>query len=207
MAIVTNRSPAGPTEADFDPASLDAASFDPGGLLLQTYDELRRLAGTYLRGERTGHTLQPTALVHEAWVRLADHARHDGTSRERFIAEAATVMRHILVDHARARNAAKRGGGGGRVAMYDVALMVSTPTGADALDILALDEALERLRAIDPAQARLVELRFFGGLTLGEAAAVMSLSQRTADREWRCAKAWLADAIRGACHIDNGTPA
>jgi RNA polymerase sigma-70 factor, ECF subfamily len=197
MAIVTNRSPVDPAEADLDPS----------GLLLQTYDELRKLAGTYLRGERAGHTLQPTALVHEAWVRLADYARHDGTSRERFVAEAATVMRHILVDHARARNAAKRGGGEGRAAMHDDALMVSAHTGADALDILALDEALERLRAIDPAQARLVELRFFGGLTLSEAAALMSLPQRTADREWRCAKAWLADAIRGSSDLDDGTRA
>jgi RNA polymerase sigma-70 factor, ECF subfamily len=160
-------------------------------LLAETYAELRRLAASYLRGERPDHTLQPTALVHEAWCRLAGRAAALGESRERFIATASMVMRRILVDHARTKGAAKRGGERHRVTLApELAVAEST------CDVIALDDALNRLRSIDERQARLVELRFFGGLSLAEAAALTNLPARSADREWACAKAWLWEALR-----------
>jgi RNA polymerase sigma-70 factor (ECF subfamily) len=161
-------------------------------LLAATYAELRRLASSFLRDERAGHTLQPTALVHEAWCRLGDQARDASMSRERFVATAARVMRNVLVDHARTRGAVKRGGSRPRAGV-DLAV-VEAPSAP--VDVLELDEALGRLRDLSEAQATLVELRFFGGLTLDEAAAVLGLPSRSADREWACAKAWLFDALR-----------
>jgi RNA polymerase sigma-70 factor, ECF subfamily len=160
-------------------------------LLTETYDELRRLAASYLRAERRDHTLQPTALVHEAWCRLAAQQRASSIGRESFVAQAAVVMRRILVDHARARRAAKRGGGGERVTI-DVADIADR---AGDIDVLALDEALDRLRALSAVQASLVDFRFFGGLTLEEAAALLGIPSRAADREWACAKAWLFRAL------------
>ncbi|MBL9149632.1 MAG: RNA polymerase subunit sigma-70 [Phycisphaerae bacterium] len=173
-----------PTDRDGTP--------DDHELLAATYAELRRLASAFLRGERAGHTLQPTALVHEAWCRLGDQARDASMSHERFVATAARIMRHVLVDHARTRGAVKRGGMRGRAGV-DLAT-VEAP--AAPLDVLELDEALGRLRDISELQATLVELRFFGGLTLDEAALVLGLPSRSADREWSCAKAWLFDALR-----------
>lgn len=185
----------------------DAASDDPtapessppaesaDALLAHTYGELRRLAARYLRSERPDHTLQPTALVHEAWCRLSSHLDAGHVSRDHFMATAATVMRRILVDHARARRREKRGGHRARITLSPDLIASDAP-----VDVVALDDALERLRSIDVGQARLVELRFFGGMTLGEAAALMGLSQRSADREWSCAKAWLWEAL----HDDRG---
>ncbi len=188
---------------DMDPAGQPRIpGEDAGALLAFVYGDLRRIAAGYLHHERPDHTLQPTALVHEAWCRLAPRVAEFGASREEFVAIAATTMRHILVDHARARHAEKRGGSRARVGigaddglgMRDIA---SSESGRpDAIDLIALDEALERLRGIDARQARLVELRFFGGLTLDEAAALIGIARRSADREWACARAWLWQELR-----------
>lgn len=152
------------------------------------YRELRRLAVAAMRAERRDHTLQPTALVHEAFMRLADE--HTSLqNRHHFFGVAAIAMRRILVEHARARHAAKRGGHAPRVAIDDVDVPAAEV--ADGLDIAALDDALTRLSAIDGRQARIVELRFFAGLTVEETAAVTGLSPRTVKRDWRMSRAWL----------------
>jgi RNA polymerase sigma-70 factor (ECF subfamily) len=161
-------------------------------LLPIVYGELRRLASRYLRAQRVGHTLQPTALVHEAYLRLVNQERAGPTDRTHFIGLAAHAMRSILVDHARGREAAKRGGGRQRIPLDDaVALFESRIT-----DLLGLDEALERLAQIDEQQCRMVELRFFGGLTTAETAEALGVSTRTVEREWRMAKAWLRQQVR-----------
>src|SRR3954471_14795394 len=157
-------------------------------LLPFVYQELRGIARRQLRLEREGHTLQPTALVHEAYLRLVDQRQVDWQSRAHFFGVAAQVMRRILVDDARRHHAAKRGNGIKRVSL-DAAL--ETP-GRDEIPVLALDDALGRLEAVDRALARIVELRAFGGLTIEEAAHVLNVSPSTAKREWRTAKAWLA---------------
>jgi RNA polymerase sigma factor (TIGR02999 family) len=156
-------------------------------LLPQVYAELRRLASSYLRRERPNHTLQATALVHEAFLKLVDQRAVRWQNRAHFFGIAAQAMRRILVDHARAHAAGKRGSGEQPVSL-DEALVV---TSALDVDLLALDEVLTRLSAIDPQQSRVVELRFFGGLTLEETAEVMGISPATVGREWTLAKAWL----------------
>ena len=151
------------------------------------YAELRRVAARQLRHERDGHSLQPTALVHEAYLRLVDQRQVHWQNRAHFFAVSAQVMRRILVDHARRRKAAKRGDDVERVPLaQDIAAPAS-----DAISVLALDRALERLAAVDPALARIVELRAFGGLTVDEAALVLKVSPSTAKRDWRTARAWL----------------
>jgi RNA polymerase sigma factor (TIGR02999 family) len=156
------------------------------------YDELRRLAQRHLRRERDGHTLEGTGLVHEAFVRLAEHRGPVNLeSRAHFLGWASTLMRHILVDHARARQAAKRGGSVVHVPLSDAGEAGLTAHDRAASDVLAIDEALERLAAQDAEQARVVELRFFAGLSVDETAMVLSRSPRTIKREWRLAKAWL----------------
>jgi len=156
-------------------------------LLPLVYAELRRMAARHLRGERAGHTLQPTALVHEVYLRLVDQRNVDWRNRAHFFGVSAQVMRRILVDHARSHNAIKRGDGVPRVSI-DEAQEVAGP---DGIPILALDQALNRLTGIDEELARIVELRAFGGLTIEEAACVLKVSASTAKREWRTAKAWL----------------
>jgi RNA polymerase sigma factor (TIGR02999 family) len=156
---------------------------NPAELLPLVYDELRKLAAVKLASENAGQTLDATALVHEAWLRLAN-ASVEWQDRSHFLRTAATAMRRVLVDHARARHAAKRDGGQ-RVELPDVA----APPADEQL--LALDAALERLALVKPDHARLVELRFFAGLTGDEAAAVLGVSPATADRTWRYARAWL----------------
>jgi RNA polymerase sigma-70 factor, ECF subfamily len=153
------------------------------------YPELRRIAGRQLRRERREHTLQPTALVHEAFLQLVDQRRATWNNRAQFFAVAAQLMRRILVDYARSRQAVKRGGATTTVELQAGAVDAS----ADpiAAEVLAVDLALERLAARDPDHARIVELRFFGGLTVEETAYVMQRSPRTVKREWRLAKAWL----------------
>jgi RNA polymerase sigma factor (TIGR02999 family) len=151
------------------------------------YDELRRLAASALRYERPDHTLQPTALVHEAYLRLADDTTGRWESRSHFLAVAARAMRRILVDHARRHNAAKRGSGAALVAFDD--LEHAAPAGT--VDLVALDIALARLAALDARQARIVELRFFGGLSVEETAEVIGASARTVKRDWQFARAWL----------------
>jgi RNA polymerase sigma factor (TIGR02999 family) len=156
------------------------------------YDELRRLAAHYLRRERPDHTLQPTALVHEAYVRLAAQDRVHWRNRAHFVGVAAQLMRRVLVDHARADQAAKRGGQDTRVPIDDA----DAPYEAVSVDILALDEALTKLGILDPRQARIVELRYFGGLSVEEVAELLSLSPATIKREWRMARAWIHRALR-----------
>ena len=151
------------------------------------YEELRRLAASALRRERTDHTLQPTALVHEAFLRLAETPGASWENRAHFVAVAARVMRRVLVDHARGRNALKRGNGEIRVPIDDV----DVPAVGQDVDLVALDDALARLAMLDERQARIVELRFFGGLSVPETAALIGASERTVKRDWQVARAWL----------------
>jgi RNA polymerase sigma-70 factor (ECF subfamily) len=162
-------------------------------LLPIVYQELRRLAASYLRHERKGQTLQPTALVHEAYLRLMKDRPDRWQNRAHFCAIAAHSMRQILIERARARGALKRGGAQARVTLEEGLL----PGGQQSIDLLALDEALQRLAELDPEQARLVELRFFGGLTVEETAEAMSISPATVKRHWTIARAWLARELEG----------
>ncbi len=157
------------------------------------YDELRRQAARQLRRERGDHTLRPTALVHEAYLRLAGQERAHWQSRAQFFAVAAQVMRRVLVDHARRQKARKRPGGGQRVTLAED-LVVDMPRD---VDVVALDQALQELHSVDPRRARLVELRFFAGLTVEEAATALAVSARTVEREWRLARAWLFRRLSG----------
>jgi len=151
------------------------------------YDELRRLARGLLRRERPGHTLQPTALVHEAFLRLIDQSQVNWQNRAHFFGAAARLMRQILINHAEARRAAKRGGEAERVSLDDVDH--STP--GQEIDLIALNEALQRLERLDPQQGRIVELRYFSGLTVEEIAEVIGVSPATVKRDWSIARAWL----------------
>jgi RNA polymerase sigma-70 factor (ECF subfamily) len=166
----------------------DRAALDR--LLPLVYDELRRIASRYLEQERPDHTLQPTALVHEAYFRLIDQRQVDWRNRAQFLGLAAEMMRRILVNHARDRNAAKRGGG-----LKKVTLTEALNTPGPEVDIEGLDDALRRLAGRDPRKARIVELRFFGGLTTAEAAQVLEISTATAERDWQFARAWLFAAL------------
>lgn len=163
-------------------------------LLPLVYDELRRRAGAYLRHERAGHTLQPTALVHEAYLKLVGGGSVDWKDRAHFFGVAARAMRQVLVDHARARSTEKRGEGQVRVEL-EAAGAVAAP--ARSLELLDLDRALSRLAALDERQSRLVELRLFGGLTIEESAEVLRISHATVSREWRHAEAWLQREMAG----------
>jgi RNA polymerase sigma factor (TIGR02999 family) len=171
-----------------------------GRLVPLVYDELRRQAARQLRGERPDHTLRPTALVHEAYLRLVGQERASWQSRRQFFAVAAQSMRRVLVDHARQRAAAKRAGGMQRVTLEDEPVAGIPP---DA-DILAVDEALRELAALDPRRERIVVLRFFAGLTLDEAAEALGVSEATVTREWRLARAWLHRRL--ASHGSPPTP-
>lgn len=151
------------------------------------HDELRRIAAGYLRRERPDHTLQPTALVNEAYLRLVDQRDLGWEDKAHFLGVAAHLMRLVLVDHARARRAGKRGGGAGRVPLEEVVVVAMERD----VDLLALDEALASLEAMDPRLARVVELRYFGGLTTRETAEVLGLSSSTVEREWATARSWL----------------
>lgn len=166
------------------------------------YDELRGLAQRVLRGERRDQTLGATALVNEAYMRLVDQKRVHWQHRAHFFAVAAQLMRRILVDHARARRAAKRGGGQARVPLDDAVIAAEQQSG----DLLALDEAMTRLAAFDAPQARIVELRFFGGLTIEETAEVVAASPATVKREWTLAKAWLRREVEQAEGADGPLP-
>ena len=157
------------------------------------YDELRRLAARYLSHERPGHTLAPTALVNEVYLRLIDQRNADWRNRAQFLGLAASMMRRILANHARDRAAAKRGGGREQVSLS----LVEAPSGAPNVDLIALEEALERLSALDERKAKVVELRFYGGLTMEEVAEVIGVSRATVEREWSFARAWLYDSIEG----------
>jgi RNA polymerase sigma factor (TIGR02999 family) len=167
---------------------MDSDRQSADSLLPIVYQELRRLAASYLRRERPGQTLQPTALVHEAYLRLVKDRPGRWQNRAHFCAIAAHSMRQILIERARARGAQKRGGAQPRVTLDEALVAGQEPT----VDLVALDLALERLAAIDPEQARLVELRFFGGLTVDETAEAMNISPATVKRHWAVARAWLA---------------
>ena len=156
-------------------------------LFRAVYGALRGLAASRLRGERSDHTLRPTALVHEAFLRLVDQREVTWQNRLQFFALAAQAMRRVLLDHARARAAEKRAGGCERVTLNEDAALVD----AREPDAIAVDAALEALSEIDPAKVRLVELRFFGGLSVDEAAELLGISPSTAARQWRLARAWL----------------
>ncbi|MEM9065389.1 MAG: sigma-70 family RNA polymerase sigma factor [Planctomycetota bacterium] len=156
-------------------------------LLPIVYEQLRLVAGRLFQAERADHTLQPTALVHEAYVKLVGGVTDEWRGREHFCAVAARAMRQILVDHARARKAEKRDPGGQRVPLT----MVNPPSGGEAIDPIVLDECLERLSGMDERGCRVVELRFFGGLTNEQVARVLDISLPTVERDWRRCRAWL----------------
>ena len=158
-------------------------------LMLVIYDELHRQAARAMRRENEQHTLQPTALVHEAWLRLVDQERAGWKNRAHFFGIAAQMMRRVLVDHARGRLAEKRGGGAQQVTLSDIHGDAGGQN--EDVDVLALHEALERLAAFDPDQARIVELRYFGGMNIDETATAMGVSPATVKREWAVARAWL----------------
>jgi len=155
--------------------------------------ELHRLAHYYMRRERAGHTLQTTALLNEAYLQLTDKTQPQWQNRTHFMAVAAQLMRRIMVDHARARHALKRGGAAQRVTLDEAALLTETR----APELLALDEALENLAAFDPRMSKIVEMRYFGGLTNEEIAEVLKIHPNTVMRDWSAAKAWLYAALSG----------
>ena len=155
--------------------------------------ELHRLAHHYMSRERAGHTLQTTALLDEAYLLLVDHTKRNWQNRTHFVAAAAQLMRRIMVDHARERHALKRGGGPLKVTLDEAAAVTETRSE----ELLALDDALERLAGLDLRKSQIVELRYFGGLTVEETAEFLKLSQRTVEREWNMAKAWLYRALSG----------
>ena len=167
-------------------------------LVRLVYAELRRQAQLVMRREEAGHTLQPTALVHEAWLRLADQQDARWESRTQFFAIAAQMMRRVLLDHARTRHALKRGGAGVQVSLGDGSFVAAASgprpgecTHIDPLDVIALDDALARLAVLDPQKAQLVELRYFAGLSIPEAAEALGVSTATVGREWAIARMWL----------------
>jgi RNA polymerase sigma factor (TIGR02999 family) len=175
---------------------LDWGRSDKRGLdqmLPVLYEELHRLASLYLSREATGHTLQPTALVHEAYLRLIDQRRVDWRNRAQFLGLAASLMRRILVNHARDRAAKKRGGGARAVSLS----LVEAPSGRPDVELIALEDALQRLAALDERKSKVVELKFFGGLTIEEIAEVLQISAATVEREWAFARAWLYEALEG----------
>jgi RNA polymerase sigma-70 factor, ECF subfamily len=175
-------------------ADVRAGSPSAAGALMEVlYPELRRLAASYLARQRADHTLQPTALVHEAFLKLIDQTSPAYNGRAHFFAVAARAMRQILVDHARADQAAKRGGGWQRISL-DGNL---APSGGGMVDMIALDDALKGLAELDERQAQIVELRFFGGLTVDEVADVVGVSRSTVEEDWRMARAWLSRRLSG----------
>lgn len=190
MATPSQHPPEGVPPSDVTQLLLAWRGGDPSAaerLLPTIYDELRRQAARAMRHEPSENTLQPTALVHEAYLRLVDQRRVEWKNRAHFFGVAAQLMRRILVDHARARHAKKRGGGMQRLTLSDVDGAASE----NAIDVLALHEALDALAALDPLQARLVELRYFSGLNIEETAAALDVSPATVKREWAVARAWL----------------
>ncbi|HEV2665074.1 MAG TPA: sigma-70 family RNA polymerase sigma factor [Blastocatellia bacterium] len=167
----------------------DQAALDE--LASQVYSELRRLARYYLSQERPGHTMQPSDLVQEAYLRLVDEKEIDWQNRAHFFGVAAMRMRHILVEHARGRQAAKRGGGEYRMSLCEADRLTENRD----VNLLALDDALQKLEALDPQKARIVELRYFSGLTIEQTAEALRISPATVKRDWSMARAWLRSEI------------
>jgi len=186
---MNEESPKGVTQLLVEWGNGDQAAFDQ--LMPLVFDELRRLANGYLRRERQGHTLQPTALVNEAYLRLIDQNQIDWKNRAQFFGVAAKLMRHILVDHARQRRAAKRGGAEYKLSLSEADRFSHEPEAS----LIALDDALNALAATKPQHSRVVELRFVGGLTIEETAEVLGISHATVERDWSFARAWLRREI------------
>jgi RNA polymerase sigma factor (TIGR02999 family) len=183
---------------------IDWSNGDRGALdrlMPLVYQELRGIARRHLGMENHPHTLQSTALVHEAYVRLIDQNRVEWRNRAQFFAVAARMIRRILLDHARRRYADKRGGGAQRLSLEDTVACSPGPN----VDVIALDQALDCLAELDPAQAQVVELRFFTGLTIGETAEALGISTATVERDWITARAWLYDRLNKSA--GSGTPA
>lgn len=175
---------------------------DLDALMHAIYEDLRRLAIGHMRGERDGHTLQATAVVHEAYVKLIDQRSTTWQDRAHFFAVASRIIRRILVDHAREKNALKRGGGGGGPR---VELDGAEPAARErSADVVALDEALAELAELSERQSKIVELRYFGGLTIEEIAEVLGMGKRSVDREWQAAKAWLYVRLSDATGAGDG---
>jgi len=172
----------------------DVAAIGPDSLFEAVYTELRMLARRYLRSERAGHTLQPTALVHEAYLRLTGGEPIVWQNRAQFFSITAQVMRHILVDHARRHGAEKRDRGEPRLSLDDAADLAVE----QRLDLVALDEALRKLATLDPIQSQIVELRYFGGMSVPETAEALGISEATVKRHWTFARAWLLRELEGA---------
>ncbi|HET8624544.1 MAG TPA: sigma-70 family RNA polymerase sigma factor [Gemmatimonadales bacterium] len=191
MADQPQSAPDGVTQLLIAWSNGDKAALDR--MLPLVYEELRRLAAHYLSREREGHTLQPTALVHEAYLRLTDQRKADWKNRAQFLGLAAGMMRRILLNHARDRVAKKRGGGAEQVSLS----LVESPSGRPDVELIALEDGLERLAALDPRKGRVVELKFFGGLTTEEIAEVLEVSAATVERDWTFARAWLYEMIEG----------
>ncbi|SRR6266404_2129399 len=188
MGYMAAPSPKEVTRLLVDWGNGDQAALDE--LIPLVYDELRRLAGRYMRRESEGHTLQTSALVNEAYLRLVDQQNVKWQNRAHFFGVAAQLMRRILVDHARSRSRAKRGGGVQMVPLAEQAVISQ-----ELADVIALDDALKNLAEMDPRKSQIVEMKFFGGLTTEEVAEVLNVTSRTVEREWRKAKAWLNRAI------------
>jgi RNA polymerase sigma factor (TIGR02999 family) len=174
----------------------DRAAFDH--LLPMVYQELRRMAGAYLRQENPGHTLQPTALVHETWLRLIDQTRVNWQNRAQFFGVAAQMMRRILVDHAKAKHREKRGGDAVKLSLDDVVNLSQERV----TDLLALNDALDDLSRIDGRKSRVIELRYFGGFSVEETAQILEVSPETVIRDWKMAKAWLYQQIKREARDD-----
>lgn len=183
--------PSRPSTTDLLALLRDGERQVEGELLRRLYDDLRDIAGAYLSRERAGHTLQPTALIHEAYLKLVGGDAGGAETRRAFLGIAARAMRQVLVDHARTRSREKRGGDRLRITL-DELLGAQEQQG---LDVVELDDALDRLAELHERQARVVELRFFGGMTYAEAGDVLEVSPRTAEADWRMARAWLRKAL------------
>jgi RNA polymerase sigma-70 factor, ECF subfamily len=168
-------------------------------LMTIVYNELRRLANLYLQGERENHTLQPTALVHEAYLRLVEQDDVRWQNRDHLVGLAANMMRRILVDYARSRKRGKRGGGEYKLSLAEAEYFTKDKN----IDLELLDEALQTLEKLYPQKAQVVELRFFGGLTIDETARVLGVSDRTVERDWKFARVWLLREIGGAANGEN----
>jgi len=186
-----------PSEHDPAPKAPPGAADDPSSttsaLFTLLYQELHALAQGYLRRERPWHTLQATAIVHEAFVQLSRGGERPWRERDHFLATAARAIRRVLVNHAEAHKAKKRGGGGPRISLDEAGDVASEGT---TVDVLALEEALARLERLDARQCRIVELRFFGGLSIDEIARLLDVSPRTVDGDWAMARAWLQGELR-----------
>ncbi len=171
----------------------DGSQTAAGRLLELVYPDLRRLAGAYMQNERSDHTLQATALVHEAYIRLVDWENVSWQNRAHFFSVAAEVMRKVLVDHARSKNTQKRDGGQ-RIILEEAVSLADSKQ----IDLMALNESLEALEKLDPRQAKIVELRFFGGLSIEETAYIVGVSETTVRREWTFAKAWFQRELKSS---------